>query len=390
MFTSLQASRRRTTSSAIAAALVIAGLSFAASPAYAATVLIKPANLDTSETRATGHNDFLPGGGVRVWTEGNTSTDKAAGYFAVNQALASSGEPSMDAEANDMTTTLLPGMQLVTDFDNDGSLDGILVGEPTYANGSPLYGANWWLTNSAKAFVKAAAPTVGGGGNTWNGSLDQWRTAFPNAQIKAFGWSLGSGVKGDTTIHSMTLGPNTYLFTTGAPVTPDVSGTGPLNKQVKIVSGASDPDGGKLTYKLGKVNNGFGHIQPTGTIVFNPYYGFVGTTSFTYTARDASGLTSTGTVTVTITKAPSTLKLAKQFGPKGKVNINVTIQSAGQARGGTITIKEGVTTVATKVATSQSNPIQFPATNGSHTYDVTFGGSAQAEPASGSITVTVP
>ena len=45
--------------------------------------------VDLSETRATGHNEFrTDGSGVRVWTEGNTSTDKAAGYFDVNKPLA--------------------------------------------------------------------------------------------------------------------------------------------------------------------------------------------------------------------------------------------------------------------------------------------------------------
>jgi hypothetical protein len=326
-----------------------------------------------------------------VYTEGNTSTDKAAGYFAVSQLLASAGEPSMDAEANDSTTTTLPGIQLVTDFDGNGSADGILVGEPTYANGSPLYGNVWWLSNSSSQFVKDGAPSHSVGyGSDNTGTLDGWRAAFPSAKVLAFGWSLGSGVKGDITIHSMTLGANTYKFAAGAPVTPDVSGSGPLNKQVTIVTGAFDPEGGKLTYKLGPTNKGFAHIQPTGVVVFNPYYGFVGTTSFTYTAKDVTGLTSTGTVTVTITRAPSTLRLAKQYGAAGKVNLNVTIQSTGQARGGTITVKEGVSTVATKVATSQSNVVQFASSPGSHTYNVTFGGSVQAEPAAGSITVTVP
>jgi hypothetical protein len=70
--------------------MVFAGLTFAASPAQAADVYITPAQLNTSETRATGHNVFVADG-VRVYTAGNTSTDKAAGYFAVSQLLASAG-----------------------------------------------------------------------------------------------------------------------------------------------------------------------------------------------------------------------------------------------------------------------------------------------------------
>ena len=37
-----------------------------------------------------------------------------------------------------------PGYQLIVDFDNDGTADGILVGEPGF------YGTNWWLNNAAK------------------------------------------------------------------------------------------------------------------------------------------------------------------------------------------------------------------------------------------------
>lgn len=371
--------------------MAFAGLTFAASPAQAADVFITPAQLNTSETRATGHNEFVADG-VHVYTEGNTSTDKAAGYFAVNQALASAGEPSMDADPNDLTTTLLPGMQLVTDFDGNGSADGILVGEPTYANGSPLYGDNWWLTNGSQQFVKDDAPSHSGGfGSDNNGTLAQWRSAFPSAKVQLFGWSLGSGVKGDVTIHSMTLGSNTYKFRgTGAPVVLDVSGSGPLNKQVRINASAFDPEGGPLTYSVGPATHGYAHITPTGVITFNPQYGFTGTTSFPYRAKDATGLTGTGTVTVTIDKAPSTLKLAKGYASKGFVNVQVQVLSDGLARGGTITIKEGGSTVATKVATAQTNAVVFAAANGSHTYDVTFGGSAQTLPSAGSITVTVP
>lgn len=390
MFTSSRAPGRHPLFAVVASvAMVFAGLMLAASPAQAADVFITPAQLNTSETRATGHNVFVADG-VRVYTEGNTSTDKAAGYFAVSQALASSGEPSMDADPNDLTTTLLPGMQLVTDFDNDGAVDGILVGEPTYANGSPLYGENWWLTNGSKQFVKDAAPTTGGGGSSFNGTLAQWRAAFPDAQVRLFGWSLGSGVKGDVTIHSMTLGSNTYRFRgTGAPVVVDVSATGPLNKQLRIATSAFDPEGGKLTYSVGPATNGFAHMSGN-VIVFNPRNGYTGTTSFPYRAKDAKGLTGTGTVTVTITKASSTLKLAKQYASKGNVNLQVQILSAGLARGGTITVTEGGTTVATKVATAQTNAVIFPAANGSHTYDVTFGGSSQTLPSAGSITVNVP
>ncbi|MGH3474223.1 MAG: Ig-like domain-containing protein [Aeromicrobium sp.] len=398
MSNSLTASRPRRWSAvaaagatALAGALVVA----VASPAQAADVFITPAQLDTSETRATGHNDFVPDG-VRVYTEGTTSTDKAAGYFAVNQDLATAGEPSMDSVRNNMTTTLKPGMQLVTDFDGNGTADGILVGEPTYADGDPLYGDNWWLSNGSKQFVKDGAPSHAGGfGSDNNGTLDQWRTAFPDADIQAFGWSLGSGVLGDDTIRSMTLGPNTYKFkSTGAPVVVDVSGSGPLNKPVTIALAGFDPDGGPVTYMVGRTTDGRTSVSGGTNATFRPKSGFAGTTSFSYTATDANGETGTGTVTVTIDKAPSTLDLTQRnlSTARNTAILAGNIVSAGKARGGTITVSEGGTTVATKVVGLRNYfriNLGSDVTSGEHTYDVTFGGSAQVLPSSGTVTLTV-
>ena len=179
-------------------------------PVYSHTV-------DLSETRATGHNEFrTDGSGVRVWTEGNTSLDKAAGYFDVNKTLASVGEPSMSWTPNG-AQTLKPSVQLKTDFNGDGSIDGILVGEPTYADGSVLYGNDWWLSNGSAQFVKDAAPShVGGSGSDNHGTLAQWRAAFANAKVIQGGWSLGSGVKGDGVIQAIVIGGQPYFFVKSA------------------------------------------------------------------------------------------------------------------------------------------------------------------------------
>ncbi len=207
------------------------------------TEVLHPGDVDQSETRATGHNDFRVTSGVRVWTEGNTNvgpnpttpnpddtwnTDKAAGYFAVGEPIDEVGEPSMKWRARGSSNTLKPGMQLVVDIDGNGSPDGILVGEPSYPNGNNLYKepfgiTNWWLSNGSTAAFKALAPTEGGGyGSDWNGSLAEWRDALaPEATVLAAGWSLGSGVKGDGVIDSITVGLTTYTFK-GDPVTEDV------------------------------------------------------------------------------------------------------------------------------------------------------------------------
>jgi hypothetical protein len=156
-----------------------------------------------SDTRATGHYEVV-GTGLRVYTEGATSTDKVAEYVATSAPLATVGEPSL--EYTPTSGTIPPGFQLVVDFDNDGSIDGILVGESVYA-------PNWWLSNGADADVKANAPHNGGGfGSPYYGTLNEWRANFPTAQVKAFGFSLGSGVKGDGVINAINFNGTRYTF----------------------------------------------------------------------------------------------------------------------------------------------------------------------------------
>ncbi|MFF2273187.1 hypothetical protein ACFVTX_12975 [Agromyces sp. NPDC058136] len=161
---------------------------------------------DLSQTRATGHNEIVANG-LRIWTEGATSTDKAAGYFDTKFPLSGVGATSI-ADALDYTATvgIEPGLQLVIDADGDGTNDGILVGEA-------VYGENWWLSNSAADVVKAGAPNTGGGyGSEWFGTAAEWVEAFPDAIVESIGYSLGSGVHGDGVITKISLGCVEYTF----------------------------------------------------------------------------------------------------------------------------------------------------------------------------------
>jgi hypothetical protein len=174
-----------------------------ASPA-AATVHV-PSDFDAalSDTRATGHYD-VQGTGLHVSTEGSTSTDKVAEYVDTNTPLSGIGEPSLDYTS---IVGIAPGSQLVVDFDNDGTPDGILVGEPGF------YGNDWWASNGSAQFVKDRAPShTGGFGSGNHGTLDQWRAAFPDATVRAFGFSLGSGVHGDGVLNAITFDNTRYTF----------------------------------------------------------------------------------------------------------------------------------------------------------------------------------
>lgn len=175
----------------------------------ASTSTVKSTSLDAwdlDETRATGHNDIVEGG-LRVWTEGATSTDKAAGYLPVNFALQDLGYDTTAMLTYTVNEgTIAPGAQLVVDFDSNGTPDGILVGEQ-------IYGNNWWLSNSSQQFVKDNAPHIGGGyGSNYYGTAKEWLNAFRDARVLAIGYSLGSGVKGDYTITKITAGCVDYTF----------------------------------------------------------------------------------------------------------------------------------------------------------------------------------
>ena len=189
------------------AGIIALGLSIVvAAPASAATgTVYVPDDFvkSLSDTRATGHYKLV-GTGLRIWTEGSTSTDKVAEYVATNTLLSSVGEPSLDYTN---TSGGLPGFQLYIDADGDGQSDGILVGE------NSAYGNDWWLNDSAEKFVKDGAPThTGGSGSVNHGTLDQWRNAFPLTVVTAFGFSLGSGVKGDGVINGINFAGTRYVF----------------------------------------------------------------------------------------------------------------------------------------------------------------------------------
>lgn len=197
--------KKISTLGAAAAGLVISLVGITSAHAAAQTILVpNDFNPALSDTRTTGHYEVV-GTGLRVWTEGNTGTDKVAEYVNTDKPLAAVGEPTLDYTTT--SGTIPPGFQMVVDFDADGTNDGILVGEPS------KYGNDWWLSDGSKQFVKDGAPSHSGGfGSANHGTLDEWRAAFPSAVVKAFGFSLGSGVKGDYVINAINFAGDRYTF----------------------------------------------------------------------------------------------------------------------------------------------------------------------------------
>ena len=212
--------RKTISGAATAAVLGMVTLLAPTSASADGTVRITPSSnlLNIDDTRATGHVDFNDHS-LRVWTEGATSTDKAAGYFPVEMPLAEVGDPTMVWRFNNATLLAVPGQQIVFDADNitdNGNDYNVLVGEP-------VYNGNWWLTSGSSDTAKSADPSGadnGGNGSEWFGSLDEWSAALPDAQVLAGGFSLGSGVHGDGTLVSMTYGTTTFEFAKDTMVEP--------------------------------------------------------------------------------------------------------------------------------------------------------------------------
>lgn len=163
------------------------------------------------DTRAHGHYG-LAGSGLHIWTDGSddmvdgTNTDKVAEYVDTKSPLANASDASLDYTNTDPNSGLTgPGFQLVVDLDGDGTPDGTLVGEPA------SYGDVWWLSGPSKDVDVPGAPGPAFGYLN-AGSIKQWSDAFPNAEVVAFGFSLGSGVHGDGVLSAINFAGTRYTF----------------------------------------------------------------------------------------------------------------------------------------------------------------------------------
>ncbi len=186
-------------------------------------------NLDSngwtfSQTRAKGHNQFVAGG-LRIYTEDSSTLSKAAGYHPIDIALADVGTVGIEFAAG---FDKRPGLQLAFDKDGDGGFDGYLVGEP-WANF--VSGDGWSLTtdgdwNKAQFWNSNAALGLPDGWGYPNaGTLADYLSAWPSARITSYGYSLGSGVFGDATITSITVGCQTSTFSTAVAAAPTATVT---------------------------------------------------------------------------------------------------------------------------------------------------------------------
>jgi hypothetical protein len=165
---------------------------------------LNPNGWTFAETRATGHNEYVEGG-LNVYTEGSTSTDKAAGYIGATFDLADAGLGFGINMVN--VSGGVPGLQMLVDLDNDGDNEGFLVHEPVYGADTLWLSANW-----GGADLSGAPTAVNGGGTGKGGHINAWLAEYPSAKVSAIGYSLGSGVLGNVTITSIVVGCTSYTF----------------------------------------------------------------------------------------------------------------------------------------------------------------------------------
>lgn len=151
------------------------------------------------DTRSAGHYEYIEDG-LHVWTDDASSQAKVSLGTPASFALKNTGKLDIQWAGS----TPPPGLNLFVNFGSDGT--GTLVYES-------VYGQDLWLTNGSSSAVKANAPVNGGGnGSQWHGTINQWLAKYPNAQVTGIAFSLGSGVKGDGVLSSVTAGCTVYTF----------------------------------------------------------------------------------------------------------------------------------------------------------------------------------
>lgn len=243
---------------------------------------------NTSETRANGHNQIVDDG-LHIWTDfgvtGSPDPRKAAGYYATDFPLSGTGNQTIAASIDYQATAgITPGLQLVTDFDNNGTPDGILVGEAVYGN-------SWWLSTSSAPFVQTNAPNTGGGyGSAWYGTINEWLAKFPDARVKAIGYSLGSGVDGDGILKRISLGCVDYTFDLEPDTEPECTPNYPFASNAPRGATGTTKNGGAILPERSDVENAYGApdgifvsfgVDGGAVFVFNGYVNNVAGTDLT-------------------------------------------------------------------------------------------------------------
>lgn len=227
------------------------GTAACATTATAASTGVDAAGWSFAESKSGGHHEYVDGG-LHVWTDaGDLSLAKSAGYVGTNFPLSAAGAVSMDFSKVDDDTVAAAGINL-TLFEGT-TWKGNLVFEPLFDK--------WWISKPIAGLPAGPNPGYQKAYGTLDEIIAAYGTAGTDLNVRAVGYSLGSGAVGDEVIHSITAGCTTFTFdlapvaaTPTPTVTPSVAATVPPKSSDDLTA----PLEGKITVS--------GNLVPGGTI----------------------------------------------------------------------------------------------------------------------------
>jgi hypothetical protein len=339
-------------------------------------------------------NDGKPGQ-FRVVNEGLELTGRSQvlrGYTDNDDTVTTTKNLDLATQADDLAFTVRSGsasLQLPVFVDLDGSGPDKAVfttlRTPLSTTGGAVELNDEWESSKAFGDVAANTPTP------LSTIVDELGSTYKVIGVGVYSES------GTTVVSDVTVGDTQFVFKNTAPAVKDVTVSTRIETPLTVPLSATDVDGNELTYAVGAPVGGT--VSATGTTAtFTPARGFKGNASFGYTVTDGRGGSSTGTVTVKVTKLAGKVTIYRIHPSRPsvrstvKVYATVTVDGKQAARGTTVHgYAKGKKVVTGKVNSSGkvrlTLPDKLPA--GKATLKVVQAGSSKINGGSSSVAVRV-
>jgi large repetitive protein len=359
------------------------------------TVTLNPDGTVTYRTNATSGTDSF----TYVLTDDEGLTDTATVTITIDAAPTAAADVVPTASNTAVTIPVLandtdPESQTLTlvSVTNPGHGTAVVIGNQVrYTPANGFYGADTFSYTvrdtagnlvTGQVTVNVAPPAADTSTAVLAGhSVDVTVTSDPHLTLSAVGtpqhgtativngkvrYTPATGFVGTDTFTYTVRDPNggtstatvTVTVSDGKPVAVADKRTTPYQKAVtiKVLDNDLDPNGGLTVTTVGTADHGT--VTFTGTeVVFTPAAGFSGDATFTYTATDVDGNTTTADVTVTVGTAPAVPDKSVTAKPGSPVRIKlpttdkngkpVTIKSVGEAEHGTVKLNSDGTVTYT-------------------------------------------
>ncbi|RNL60508.1 hypothetical protein EFK50_19495 [Nocardioides marmoriginsengisoli] len=185
-----------------------------------------------------------------------------------------------------------------------------------------------WISSKAIGTIAANTPML----------LGDLLSQIPSAKVIGYGVYQDNG--GNGKISDITFdGVRTTFTGNRTPASAAVSGSTTSGHAVTLALKGNDADGDPITYSVGTPAKGTAAVTG-GSVKFTAPVGYVGTTSFSYTATDDLGAAKAGTVTVKVGQVRSALSLRVTKGAAKKTFFTVRVSAPGAVvDGGRVDVK---------------------------------------------------